>query len=186
MRLEYFQMIDQVLELDLEARTMKTANIVPEESPIFEGHFPGHPLLPGVLLIEIMAQSCGMLLLRLHSFDRMAFLASVEKAKLRTFVTPGQTIEIEATLLHDGSGYGRLAARGRVEGKLVCDAELTLKTMPFPAPELRGYLLSTAERIRMPMPGAAEEAAAATAPGLDGATPEGPASCAELGKLSHV
>ncbi|QJP13538.1 beta-hydroxyacyl-ACP dehydratase [Starkeya sp. ORNL1] len=151
MRLEYFQMIDKVLHLDLEARTMKTANLVPLESPIFEGHFPGHPLLPGVLLFEIMAQSCGMLLLRTHNFDRMAFLASVDKGRLRTFVTPGQTIEVDAALLHDGSGYAKLSAKGRIDGKPVCDAELTLKTMAFPAPELRGYLLSTAERIGMPM-----------------------------------
>jgi len=151
MRLEYFQMIDKVLALDLEARTLKTANTVPTESPIFEGHFPGHPLLPGVLLFEIMAQSCGMLLLRLHNYDRMAFLASVDKGKLRTFVTPGQVIEVDAHMEHDGSGYARLKAAGRVDGKLVCNADITLKTMPFPAPELRGYLLSTAERIGMPM-----------------------------------
>ncbi|WAC27044.1 3-hydroxyacyl-ACP dehydratase FabZ family protein [Ancylobacter sp. SL191] len=162
MRLEYFQMIDKVLNLDLEARTLKTANIVPDESPIFEGHFPGHPLLPGVLLFEIMAQSCGMLLLRLHNYDRMAFLASVDKGKLRTFVTPGQVIEVDARMEHDGSGFARLKAEGRVEGKLVCNADITLKTMPFPAPELRGYLLTTAERIGMPMePPAAAGAAAA-------------------------
>ncbi|MFT0860167.1 3-hydroxyacyl-ACP dehydratase FabZ family protein [Ancylobacter sp. G4_0304] len=151
MRLEYFQMVDKVLELDLEARTLKTANIVPEQSPIFEGHFPGHPLLPGVLLFEIMAQSCGMLLLRLHNYDRMAFLASVDKGKLRTFVTPGQVIEVHASMEHDGSGFARLKAKGLVDGKPVCSADITLKTMPFPAPELRGYLLSTAERIGMPM-----------------------------------
>lgn len=153
MRLEYFQMVDKVLALDLDARTLKTANSVPEQSPIFEGHFPGHPLLPGVLLFEIMAQTCGMLLLRLHNYDRMAFLASVDKGKLRTFVTPGQTIEVEAEMVHDGSGFARLKAAGRVEGKLVCNAEVTLKTMPFPAPELRGYLLDTATRIGMPMEG---------------------------------
>ncbi|MBB3770117.1 3-hydroxyacyl-[acyl-carrier-protein] dehydratase [Angulomicrobium amanitiforme] len=151
-------MIDKVLALDLDARTLKTANTVPEESPIFEGHFPGHPLLPGVLLFEIMAQSCGMLLLRLHNYDRMAFLASVDKGKLRTFVTPGQVIVVDARLEHDGSGYGRLKAEGRVDGKLVCNADITLKTMPFPAPELRGYLLSTAERIGMPMGEAAAPA----------------------------
>ncbi|QIB32986.1 3-hydroxyacyl-ACP dehydratase FabZ family protein [Ancylobacter pratisalsi] len=151
MRLEYFQMVDKVLALDLEARTLKTANIVPDHSPIFEGHFPGHPLLPGVLLFEIMAQTCGMLLLRFHNYDRMAFLASVDKGKLRTFVTPGQTIEVHAEMVHDGSGYARLKANGKVDGKLVCNAEVTLKTMPFPAPELRGYLLQTAERIGMPM-----------------------------------
>lgn len=180
MRLEYFQMIDKVLHLDLEARTMKTANLVPEQSPIFEGHFPGHPLLPGVLLIEIMAQSCGMLLLRLHDFDRMAFLAAVKEGKLRTFVTPGQTIEIDAEMLHDGSGYAKLAAKGRVDGKLVCDAELTMKTMAFPAPELRGYLLSTAERIGMPMCGA-------TGPGGTGDTSTtGAGGAQNPGRLAHA
>lgn len=163
MRLEYFQMVDKVLALDLEARTLKTANVVPDESPIFEGHFPGHPLLPGVLLFEIMAQSCGMLLLRIHNYDRMAFLASVDKGKLRTFVTPGQTIEVHAEMVHDGSGFARLKAEGRIEGKLVCNAEVTLKTMPFPAPELRGYLLETTERIGMPMGEATDNGAAAPA-----------------------
>ncbi|MCK0196130.1 beta-hydroxyacyl-ACP dehydratase [Ancylobacter sp. 6x-1] len=178
MRLEYFQMVDKVLELDLEAKTIRTANVVPDESPIFEGHFPGHPLLPGVLLFEIMAQTAGILLLRLHNFDRMGFLASVEKGKLRNFVTPGQTIEVEAELLHDGSGYGRLAARGKVDGKPVCNAELTIKTMAFPAPELRGYLLSTAERIGMPMepPAGVVDAPALSADAVPPAT----------GKLSHV
>ena len=53
--------------------------------------------------------------------------------------------------LAPGRPHARLSAQGRVDGKLVCNADLTLKTMPFPAPELRGYLLSTAERIGMPM-----------------------------------
>jgi len=168
MRLEYFQMIDKVVALDLDAMTLKTANVVPMESPIFEGHFPGHPLLPGVLLFEIMAQTCGMLLLRLHNFDRMAFLASVDKGKLRTFVTPGQVIEVNATMLHDGSGFAKLKAEGRIEGKPVCSAEITLKTMSFPAPELSGYLRSTAERIGMPM------------------GPQDAAAGASVGNLTHV
>ncbi|MBS7541517.1 3-hydroxyacyl-ACP dehydratase FabZ family protein [Ancylobacter oerskovii] len=171
MRLEYFQMVDKVLALDLEARTLRTANTVPDQSPIFEGHFPGHPLLPGVLLFEIMAQTSGMLLLRLHNYDRMAFLATVDKGKLRTFVTPGQVIEVFSQLVHDGSGFARLKAEGRVEGKLVCNAEVTLKTMPFPAPELRGYLLQTAERIGMPM---------------DASAPAGGPAPASVGNLTHV
>ena len=52
MRLEYFQMVDRIAELDLEARTVRAECLVPDASPVFEGHFPGHPLLPGALMIE--------------------------------------------------------------------------------------------------------------------------------------
>src|SRR5258708_4995758 len=78
---------------------------VPDTSTIFEGHFPGHPLMPGVLLIESMAQTSGWLIIGINGFARMPFLAAVRGAKLRTFVAPGQTLSLQASLLHDGSGY---------------------------------------------------------------------------------
>ncbi|MCB1439440.1 MAG: beta-hydroxyacyl-ACP dehydratase, partial [Nitratireductor sp.] len=56
MLLEKFQMIDRITEVDLDAKKMSAFSIVPDDSPVFEGHFPGHPLVPGVLMIEIMAQ----------------------------------------------------------------------------------------------------------------------------------
>jgi 3-hydroxyacyl-[acyl-carrier-protein] dehydratase len=63
MRLEYFQMITRVVEFDAQAKTLTAAADVPAESPVFEGHFPGYPLLPGVLMIEAMAQTSGWLIL---------------------------------------------------------------------------------------------------------------------------
>ena len=97
MRLEYFQMVDRIAELDPAARTVRADCQVPDASPVFEGHFPGHPLLPGVLMIETMAQTGGWLVLAMLRFQRMPFLAQVKEAKLRAFVVPGQALQAEAT-----------------------------------------------------------------------------------------
>ena len=68
MRPEYFQMIDRIVEVDLDARRLRAACTVPKESTIFEGHFPTYPLLPGVLLVECMAQTTGWLVCMLGHF----------------------------------------------------------------------------------------------------------------------
>src|ERR1700710_28761 len=113
MRLEYFQLIDRIVELDLEARTIRTEAQVPQTSTIFEGHFPGHPIMPGVLLIEAMAQTSGWLLIALNKFERMPFLAAVKEAKMRSFVSPGDLLQVEASIVHEGSGYAMTAAKIR-------------------------------------------------------------------------
>src|SRR5882762_11568513 len=105
MRIEYFQLIDRIVDLDLDARTIRVDAQVPDESTIFEGHFPGYPLMPGVLLIEAMAQTSGWLVVAINRFERMAFLAQVKDAKFRTFVTPGARMSVSAHVVHEGSGY---------------------------------------------------------------------------------
>ncbi|MCJ8518037.1 3-hydroxyacyl-[acyl-carrier-protein] dehydratase [Pseudorhizobium tarimense] len=131
MLLEYFQMIDRVESVDLSANVLKARSIVPAKSPVFEGHFPGMPLVPGVLLIETMAQASGMLVLAATDFAAMPFLMSVDGAKMRSFVEPEAVLDIEAFLEHEGSGYAVTKAKISSGGKKVCDAQLKLRTMPF-------------------------------------------------------
>src|SRR3978361_1291586 len=96
MHLEHFHLIDRIASLDIGAGTITVEAIVPRQSTIFEGHFPGYPLMPGVLLIECMAQTSGWLLIALMKFERMPFLAAVKEAKMRTFVDHGQKLAITA------------------------------------------------------------------------------------------
>lgn len=147
MRLEYFQLIDRILAMDVENRTISVEAQVPKESTIFEGHFPGHPLMPGVLLIEAMAQSSGWLLIALLKFERMPFLAAVKEAKMRDFVTPGELLTIDVNMVHDGSGFAVTEAKISASGKLKCNATLTFRHTAFPNADLRGHMETVAKRI---------------------------------------
>jgi len=150
MRLEYFQMVDRITALDLPGGRIVTACQVPEQSPVFEGHFPGYPILPGVLMIETMAQTGGWLVLATLGRTKMPFLMQVEKAKMRSFVAPGQAMEVEARLLHEGSGYAVVKASITVAGKKVSDAELRFGVVPFPNETLKAAMLETARRVGLP------------------------------------
>ncbi len=150
MQLEYFQLIDRIVELDLAGRTIRGEAKVPLTSTIFEGHFPGHPLMPGVLLIETMAQTAGWLVIAVTGFARMPFLAAVKEAKLRTFVTPGQLLSVAAELVHEGSGYAMTAARITIDGKPICSAEITFKVTNFPNEDFRSRMQEWGKRLQIP------------------------------------
>ncbi len=151
MRLEYFEMIDRITAVD---ETTLTADcLVPPAAgnPVFAGHMPGYPLMPGVLLIETMAQASGWLLLHRLNFTRMPLLASVKEAKLRSFVLPEASLQVEATLVHDGSGYAVTTGRITSNGKKVCEVELTLRALPFPTPELAAMVRDRARALGLPV-----------------------------------
>jgi 3-hydroxyacyl-[acyl-carrier-protein] dehydratase len=150
MHLEYFQLIDRITDLNVREGTITVEAQVPQQNTIFEGHFPGHPIMPGVLLIEAMAQTSGWLLIALTRFERMPFLAAIKEAKMRNFVVPGELLTIEASLVHEGSGYAITTAKVRVGGQLRCNASITFGVVAFPNPELRGYMDAMAKRIGFP------------------------------------
>jgi 3-hydroxyacyl-[acyl-carrier-protein] dehydratase len=151
MRLEYFQLIDRIVELNLADQTIRTEARVPSESTIFEGHFPGYPLMPGVLLIESMAQTAGWLVIGVTGFTRMPFFAALKEAKLRSFVTPGQDLSLSAKLLHHGSGFAVARSEIHCGGKLICNAELTFRLVDFPNAEFRASMEKLAAVIEFPM-----------------------------------
>jgi 3-hydroxyacyl-[acyl-carrier-protein] dehydratase len=148
-QLEYFRMIDRVVSIDAESIAAEA--VVPEASPVFEGHFPGHPLVPGVLLLETMAQASGYLLLARLGFARMAFLIGSKELKLRRFVRPGERLSVTARLVHEGSGYAVTDAAIAGDGKRICEVrEMKFSIQDFPAPELAATMREQAARIGLP------------------------------------
>ncbi len=153
MRLEYFELVDRIEELNLEQGRIRVRGNVPGASPVFEGHFPGHPLVPGVLFVEFMAQASGWLLLGKLNFERMAFLASVKEAKMRTFVQPNTVLFAEALIEHEGSGYGVTECHvTKEDGTAVADATITLRVMPFPSPHFADAMRERARRVGLTVP----------------------------------
>jgi 3-hydroxyacyl-[acyl-carrier-protein] dehydratase len=150
MQIEYFQLIDRIVDLNLGEKTITVEAQVPQHNTIFEGHFPGYPIMPGVLLIEAMAQTSGWLLIGLMKFERMPFLAAVKEAKMRSFVSPGDLLKVEANIVHEGSGYAITAAKIHVGGELRCNATITFGVAPFPNPEMRVHMDAMARKIGFP------------------------------------
>ena len=119
-----FLLIDRVVSCDDE-RCVAYKGVTLNE-PFFAGHFPGHPVMPGVLILEAMAQLAGVLLLRrLENTGKLAVLWSIDRVKLRRSVIPGDQlrIEIEATKVRDT--IGQVQARAKVGDKLAAEAVLT-------------------------------------------------------------
>jgi 3-hydroxyacyl-[acyl-carrier-protein] dehydratase len=143
-------LIDRIVDISVADRTIKTEATVPTTSTIFEGHFSGFLLMSGVLLIETMAQTSGWLVVAMNRFERMPFLAAVKDAKFRTFVTPGQKLSVEATLVHEGSGYAVTKASITLDDKPLCDAVLTLRVMDFPSDEMQLKMREAATLIGIP------------------------------------
>ncbi len=107
--------------------------------------------MPGVLLIEAMAQTSGWLLIAITKFTRMPFFAAVREAKLRAFVTPGQELDLSAKLLHEGSGFAVTKAEIRCGGKLACNAEITFRLVEFPNSEFRSNMEKMAAVLEFPV-----------------------------------
>ena len=151
MRLEYFQMLDRFIDVKADERWIKSESTVPEQSPVFEGHFPGYPLMPGVLLIENMAQTCGWLVSAITGFTGLPVLAGVKEAKVRAAVFPGMKFTTEGRIVHDGSGYA--IADGAVKGPdgAIADARLTYRLIPYPSPEFQNTMVTWAKQLNFPL-----------------------------------
>jgi UDP-3-O-[3-hydroxymyristoyl] N-acetylglucosamine deacetylase/3-hydroxyacyl-[acyl-carrier-protein] dehydratase len=119
-----FLLLDRVIEIDGYRRAVALKNVSVNE-PYFQGHFPGTPLMPGVLQLEAMAQLAGVLLLRkLENTGKLAVLWAIDEVKLRGAVVPGDQLRIEVETLRVKGQIAQVRATGSVAGKLVCEAVL--------------------------------------------------------------
>jgi len=126
-----FLLIDRVVEFEPKVRLVAIKNVTINE-PFFQGHFPEVPIMPGVLVIEAMAQA-GAVLMMSEFEDRDAKLAvftGIERAKFRRQVTPGDQLRIEVRVLNFKTRVGRMEAHAFVDGKMACEAILTCQIVP--------------------------------------------------------
>lgn len=125
-----FLLIDRIVEFERTKRLVAIKNVTINE-PFFQGHFPGYPIMPGVLVVEAMAQAGGILMM--HEMEdrqeKLVVFTGIERAKFRRPVTPGDQLRIEVNVLSFRTRAGRIEGRATVEGKLACEATLTCQVV---------------------------------------------------------
>src|SRR5579862_4442312 len=131
-------LVDRIIELEAE-RVVGIKNVTATE-PFFTGHFPDFPVMPGVLIIEAMAQTAGVLVLKsIPDRDKkLVLLVAIENARFRKPVVPGDTVRLEMTVVKRRSNVAKMAGRATVDGVLVAEAEVMCKLedkAAEPAPE---------------------------------------------------
>ena len=122
-----FLLIDRVLEYTKGESLVAIKNVTINE-PFFQGHFPNHPVMPGVLVVEAMAQACAVFsfktLDKLPGDHAVYLFVGIDKARFKRTVEPGDQLRIEVSLLRKLQGIWRFAANAKVDDKIVCTAEL--------------------------------------------------------------
>jgi len=152
-----FLLIDRVIEFERAKRIVAIKNVTINE-PFFNGHFPGYPIMPGVLVVEAMAQAGCILLLKevADRENKLVVFTGIEQAKFRRPITPGDQLRLEVNVLSFRPRQGRMEGKAFVDGKLACEATLTCAVVP------RQRRSETASTSKVEQP-AAEQAEAVTA-----------------------
>ena len=123
-----FLLVDRILELEPDKRIVGLKNVSMNE-PFFVGHFPSFPVMPGVLIVEAMAQTGGILVMRdvPEASQRLVLFASIEGAKFRRPVRPGDQLRMEIDMLSRKTTFCRMRGKAYVDGELACEAIVLCK-----------------------------------------------------------
>lgn len=123
-----FLLVDRVVELDTEAKRIRAYKNVTINEPFFNGHFPQHPIMPGVLIIEAMAQAAGLLGFKMMNAKpadgTLYYFVGSDKLRFRQPVVPGDQLSLEAAFVSVKRGIWKFDCRASVDGKPVCSAEI--------------------------------------------------------------
>jgi len=119
-----FLLVDRIVHLDLENNVIIGHKNVTVNEQFFQGHFPGVPIMPGVLILEALAQTGGVLIHKKGFCEKIAVLLNVNQAKFRRPVVPGDVLILQATALHISSKGGRFATKALVGEQLAVEAEI--------------------------------------------------------------
>lgn len=121
-----FLLIDRVLCISEEEQTVVALKNITMNEPFFAGHFPGHPVMPGVLIIEALAQAGAVYVLSLPEYrGKIAYFTGIEQARFRGQVVPGDQLRLEVKLDQLRRGIGHGTAHAYVEDRLVCEARIS-------------------------------------------------------------
>ena len=120
-----FLLVDRVTEVT--ETTIKGFKNISMNEAVFQGHFPGHAIFPGVLICEAMAQLGGVLLLTGENKGKLAYFAAMNNVRFKKPVVPGDRLDMEVELLSTRHKIGKIKARAFVDGEVACEAELSCK-----------------------------------------------------------
>ena len=126
-----FLLIDRIVEFEPGKRVVAIKNVTINE-PFFQGHFPELPIMPGVLVVEAMAQAGAIIMMQAipDRKSKLAVFSGIERAKFRRSVVPGDQLRIEVNVLSFRPRAGRMEGKAYVDGKLACEAILTCMMVP--------------------------------------------------------
>lgn len=119
-----FLLVDRIVELNVEENFIIGIKNVTRNEPFFDGHFPDVPIMPGVLILEALAQTGGILVHQKTKNSKIALLLSVNNAKFRRPVVPGDVLTLHAEGVHFSSKGGKIHAKASVDGALAAQADI--------------------------------------------------------------